>query len=345
MQIGGTDTELRREVRGPANMIRIPLDRMNRIATLAILPLMALAVVLASRVAGKTVTAPLPHEGLLVVAQLRGDALMTFDLAHGGASKTLALAGPPHELAEAGGRLYATLEVGDAVVEVEPGVPAVLRTLPMDGWPHGLAIDGQWLLVSVDKANELARIERSSMTEVSTRSTGATPHVVAVADGTAYVADAGDNTVRSIAPDGSQKTTTTGSQPEAIALAGGYVVTGNASGGTLTVVRRDTFQVARTIAVGPEPVRVVTLDAQRVLVAMNTSSRVLQVNVATGAIERSIPTLGHPDGICLSPSREYVAIASNAGGAVQFFRLADWAPAGTLAAGDGPGSCIWMAAP
>ena len=341
-------------------MIRLPLHRVNRIASLAILPLMAIAVVLGSRAIGSkaTPTVPTPHEGLLIVAQLKGEALTTFDLGGAGERKQLALAGPPHELALVDGRLYATLEHANEVDEIEPAIPAVLRSLPLGDWPHGLAVDGQDLLVTLDQGRALVTVDRATMTERSSVPTGDTPHTVAFADGTAYVTDSRDNDVRAIAAaahtDGesstystgeASRTLPTGALPEAITVFGPYVITADADGGTLTVVDRASFRVVRTIKTGGRPVRVVPLDSQRVLVAMNTSSRVLVVNVDTGKIERTVATNGHPDGICISPSGDYVAVASNEAGTAQIFRLSDWAPAGLLDAGDGPGSCAWILSP
>ncbi|MGH2634509.1 MAG: hypothetical protein ACRDG3_13985 [Tepidiformaceae bacterium] len=326
-------------------MIRLPIQRVNRIATLAILPLMAIAVVIGSRAVRNngTGSVPTPHEGLLIVAQLKGEALTTFDLQGTGEAKQLALAGPPHELAVVDGRLYATLEHADELDEIDPDVPAVMRTLPLDNWPHGLAVDGDKLLVTLDKGRTLATIDRATMTDKSSVATGDTPHTVAFAGGTAYVTDSRDNDLRAFAPDGSFKTVPTGALPEAVTIFGKFVITGDADGGTLTVVDRSTFRVVRTIQTGGRPVRVVPLDSDRVLVAMNTSSSILVVNVSTGKIEKSIATNGHPDGICISPSGDYVAVASNEAGTVQIFRLSNWAPAGTLNAGDGLGSCIWIA--
>jgi hypothetical protein len=59
-------------------------------------------------------------------------------------------------------------------------------------------------------------------------------------------------------------------------------------------------------------------------------------------VERRISVLGHLDGLCLSPSGAYVAVSSNEAGQVQIFRRSDWALAGTVDAGDGPGACTWL---
>jgi DNA-binding beta-propeller fold protein YncE len=120
-------------------------------------------------------------------------------------------------------------------------------------------------------------------------------------------------------------------------------VTADADSGTLTVVRRDSFQPVRTIRVGGHPVRVASLDESRVAVTLNETARAVVVDVESGTTVKSVAVLGHPDGICVSPSGGYVAIVSNEENAVQIFRRSDWALAATLDAGAGPGSCSWLA--
>ena len=55
-------------------------------------------------------------------------------------------------------------------------------------------------------------------------------------------------------------------------------------------------------------------------------------------------TLDRPDGLCIDPSGEYLAVTSNAMDAAVVFQLKDWRIAITVATGDGPGSCLWLPA-
>lgn len=319
----------------------IPYRRLNRIATIAILPIMIVTIVVVSRSVGDAgpAHAPMPVEGTLVVANLRDESLAFIPLRDPGGARTLQLPGPPHELAIAEGRLYITLGRGGAVVEVDPAAPGVLRSLRLDGEPHGLAVDGVSLLVSLDKAASLVTVDRAAMAEVTRTSSGPTPHMVVAAGGDIYLAAAGADRLDAPRTGWSAPT---GAGPEGLAVAGPYVVTANATGGTLTVVRRDGTGAA-TFPVGVQPVRVVPLDEQRVVVSLEAAGKVAVVNLATHRIERTVAVGGRPDGICISPSRSYVAVVSNATASVTVFRLADWAVAGTVRTGEGPGSCLWLA--
>ncbi|MEO9254586.1 MAG: hypothetical protein ABI305_03535, partial [Tepidiformaceae bacterium] len=129
----------------------IPIHRLNKFASLSIIPLMALAIVVGSRAVAKSVpNAPMPNEGLLVIAQLRGEALTTYDFANHTGPAQLTLPGPPHEFAYAGGRLYLSLGRGNQLLELAPGVPAVLRSLVLEGEPNGLALSGDSLVATLD---------------------------------------------------------------------------------------------------------------------------------------------------------------------------------------------------
>jgi hypothetical protein len=67
------------------------------------------------------------------------------------------------------------------------------------------------------------------------------------------------------------------------------------------------------------------------------------VDVDRLKVDRIVKTLPFPDGVCPSPSGAFVGVASNAGGAVQVFRVSDWRLVTTLEAGEGAGSCLWLA--
>lgn len=306
---------------------------------------MALAIVIGARAVGRASKAPMPREGLLVVAQLRAESITTYDLQNGSGVRQLGLPGPPHEFAYAAGRLYLTLGRGNALLELEPALPGILRLLPLDGEPNGLAVAGDRLLVTLDKADALVTIDRATLVETGRLSTGQTPHNVAIAGDTAYITDSRDNRLRALplVEPSQPLTTATGALPESVTIAGEFVVTADAEGGAITIVRRDGFQSVGSMVLGGHPVRVVTLDDTHVLVALNASAQVAVVDVARHHVERKVGVLGHPDGMCISPSAAYVAVVSNADDAVQIFRRSDWVLAGTLQSGDGPGACAWLA--
>ncbi len=320
-------------------MLRLSTRQLNRLASLAIIPLMALAIVVGSRFASSAARVDPPRHGTLVVANLRAESLTFFDIEHGG-RRDLAVPGPPHELVSAGSRLYATLGRAGALLEIEPRAPGILRTLRLDGEPHGLALDGSGnLLVTLDKGDALLVIDRAALTETSRQTTGETPHTVAFADGVAYVTASRDGLLQAF-PGPAQ--TATGAMPESVAVTGQFIVTADADAGTLSVLDRASLSRIRSIAVGGHPVRLVILDETHALATLNGAARLVLVDVSTGKVDRRIETLGHPDGICLSPSRDYVAVVSNESDAVQVYRRSDWALAVTLQTADGPGSCLWL---
>lgn len=315
------------------------LDQLNRAASLALLPLMALAILWATRVSQPAARVAMPREGTIVVADLRGESLVFVQPGAPALPRVLALDGPPHELVAAGGRIYATLGRGNALVEVEPRAPGILRTLALAGEPHGLAAVDDRLLVTLDAADALVTLDRVSLTETVRQPTGPTPHSVAAAGGEAYVTDSRADTVHLA---GGAAAAPTGALPESVAIAGEHVVSADAEAGAVSVFRRGTLELVARITTGGRPVRVVPLDATRVAVALNAGAAVAVVDLARGGVVKVVPTLPMPDGICISPSGEFAAVVANAARGVEVFRLRDWKSAGVIPAGQGPGACLWL---
>ncbi|MBA4180985.1 MAG: hypothetical protein C0506_10395 [Anaerolinea sp.] len=321
-------------------MFAIPLHRMNKIASAAILPMMVLAIVMSSRLLAKEAAPAMPAEGTLVVANLRAQSLTVRDMSTGEV-RELALPGPPHEVAVAGGRVYVTLGRADAVAEVDVGGPSVTRLLSLEGTPHGLAIAGDTLFVTLESTGRLARVDRASFAPGGSEATGDTPHAVAVAGPDIFVTDSRDGRLRQL-PSG--VTLQTGAMPESVVAVGAFVVTADNLAGTLTVFTAEPFARVGQMALGGGPVRVIGLDERRVLVALSAGGELAVVDLGARKVERRVKVAGRPDGLCLSPDGEFVAVASNATAAVQVFRVKDWRLAGTMAAGDGPGACAWLPA-
>ncbi|MCC6382396.1 MAG: hypothetical protein IT304_07790 [Dehalococcoidia bacterium] len=319
-----------------------PVGRLNRVAMLAILPVMALTVGLAAGALGHTGRAPAPATGRLVVANLRTETLAVHRLGEGSPPSLLALPGPPHELAFAGGRLYATLGRANTVVEVEPGAPGILRLLRLDGAPHGLAVaaDGS-VLVGLDIADLLVTVDRASFAEVARAPTGSIPHAVAAAGGETYVAGAGDGSLRLLGYP-SPAAAGTGALPESVAVVGAYVVTADAGSGSVSVFARRTLAPLGRLVVGGHPVRVLALDDSRAAVALNDAATVAVVDVSRLRVVRRLVVDPHPDGLCLSPDGRSLAVVSNETGATQVFEVVSWRRTGNLAGEAGGGACAWL---
>jgi DNA-binding beta-propeller fold protein YncE len=321
-------------------LANVPLTRINRFAGIAILPMMVLAIVVFSRFSTpEKYSAKPPTEGRLVVANLRSESLTLIDV-RDGAQRELALPGPPHELVEVGGRLYVTLGRGNSLVEIDLMGFAILRTLHLDGEPHGLAAYGDNLIVTLDKGNEAVVVDRATMTELRRYPTGDTPHVVALSAYSVLVTDSRQDQLRELLP--AARTVATGAQPEGLAIAGEWAITANSLDGSVTVARAADLSSPRTVRVGGQPVRVVALDATHALVAVQGADRVLELELPSGKVSRSIKVGSHPDGLCLTSDGHYLAVAGNGGGQVQLFGTDGWKSAGSYSLADGLGSCAWL---
>lgn len=313
---------------------------MNRIASLAILPMMTLAIVVFSRFAeSDTSNADPPGSGILVVANLRTESLSFIDL-ETGAVRELLVPGPPHEMVLSGGRLYVTLGRGNRFVEIDPDSGAILRVLELEGEPHGLAAWGTNLVVTLDKGNAAVVIDRATLTELRRYPTGNTPHVVAVSDDAILVTDSREDAIRQLEPE--SRTARTGRQPEGIAVTGGYAVTADAASGTFTIARAADLSGATTMAIGAGPVRVAAFEAARVLVSLQGQAEVALVDLAAPRVERRMKTAARPDGLCVSPDRKYFSVVSNAGGVAEIFAAEDWKRSLRLNLKAGLGACLWL---
>ncbi|MCK9518899.1 MAG: hypothetical protein M0R74_07750 [Dehalococcoidia bacterium] len=323
----------------------LSLGRVNRFASLAILPLMALAIAFAWRVRVDDADLLRPREGLLVVANLRAESLSFVDLsAEQPAVRTLSVPGPPHELATLNQRLYVTLGRGDRLLEVDPRAPGLLRERRYDGAnPHGLFAEPGRILVTLDAHGAIEQLNPHSLNLERAWPTGNTPHAVVAAGDELYITDSRDGKLRSLT--GSTLIVDTSALPESVAIVGDLVVTADADGRALSVFRRVTLEPVARIPLEGSPVRVIPLDEARVLVALVDTSEVALVNLHGGQIERRIPVSDRPDGLCLSPSGDYLAVVSNAGNRVDLFHASDWKQAGSIVTPRGPGACLWLGSP
>lgn len=317
----------------------------NRLAVMGILPMMVLSILAGRTSGGASSSEPpeLPREGTLVIANLRSEALTIHDLGGNGEPHTLALQGAPHELVATADRVYATIPPEETIVEIDPKAPGVLRSMAAGPMVHGLALeDSDTLVATVDGAKSVLTIDRTTLTTTSTNATGDTPHTVAVLDGAYYITDSRDGALRRI--DTATRATTTvsaGVLPESVTIAGERIAIADAASGQISWFSPDLELLGR-ITVGGTPVRVITLDEERIIVSLNSDTHIAVLNLRTGEIERRIKVAGHPDGLCLSPYGRFLAIASNQYDSVSVFRTTDWKLMVTLEAGDGPGSCVWL---
>lgn len=317
----------------------LSLATMNRLAGVAILPIMLLAILVFSRAAQTEKELDLPTGGTVVVANLRAESLTFHNLANARIT-TLALPGPPHELLALNGRLYVTLGRANLVAEVDPAGPGILRLLQLPGEPHGIAEREGNLLVTLDKANAVVTIDLATFSETSRELTGETPHAVAVSPHGTFVVDSRDGNVRRLGTP--PLTAPAGQLPESVAIAGDRLVTAGNVSGTLSVFAAATLDHLGSVPVGAGPVRVATLTNHRVAVTTQGTPRLVIVDVSRLRVEEQVEVPARPDGICLSPDGQYLGVASNAEASVRVFATESWRGAGSIPAGEGPGACLWL---
>ena len=316
--------------------------RFNRFASLAVLPVMLLAILAFSRQAQRGAVPPPPAEGTLVVASLRSDLLELRSLSDG-TSRTLALPAAPHELVEAGGRLYATLPRAGLLAEIDYHAPGLLRLVQLQGQPHGIAFDpGQGVLyITLDTADSVVAYDAASLSEIGRWPTGAAPHVVALADGVPHVAAARDDRLEAVRPSGGVAVPV-GRLPEAVAALPALVAAASYVDGTLHLVRPLSLEPIADIPLGGGPVRILPLDARTLAVALQEAGQVAIVDVERRAVLRRLEVPARPDGLCRSPSGAYLAVVSNAESRITVFETASWRVAARYSVAEGPGACLWL---
>lgn len=289
----------------------------------------ALALLAAVFLAPRPVAAVSPPALSLVVADLRGHALLVVDTSTGGARR-IPLPGGPHELETLpDGRLVVSLEQYGSLALVDPASGAV-EAIPVGGIPHGLAVDGDTLYVTDRSTDAIRRFTVGSWAERAPITARAMPHIVAARQGGGLiVANAADDTLTL-----GDRALPVSAVPESVALgAGGVVATAGSVGGTLHLFDAAGASIAEW-AVGGRPVRLQYDPHGRVLaVALSAQSA---VGILQDDRWRRIMVGGVPDGLAFSPDGRWLYVGDMHGGAVsvidvQRSRLVQRVPAGQSA--------------
>ncbi|MBT5774093.1 MAG: YncE family protein [Dehalococcoidia bacterium] len=233
------------------------------------------------------------HE--IVVADLRGHAVLLIDAGTGDAVKRIAVGGGPHELlALPDGRIVASLEQAGVLALID--FDGVVEAIEVGGTPHGLALDGETLLVTDRATNELRRFALVDWQELAPIKTGDWPHAVAVLpDGRLAIAEAGSSmlTVGEISLEVSEL-------PETVAIdpTGGRIATAGAVGGVLHVFDSEGGLLFE-VTLGGRPVRVLfSPDGGTIAVALSAAHEVALVQLDGGV--RRVAVSGVPDGLAFS---------------------------------------------
>jgi len=243
------------------------------------------------------VRATAPDEHQLVVADLRGQALLVLDGVTGDAVKRIPLPGGPHELLLLpDGRVLASLEQTGELVLTELDT-ATVEVIEVGGTPHGLALDGDVLLLTDRATNELRRFNLGTWDELDALQTGEWPHAVQVLpDRRPVVVAAADSTLR-IGP----KVIDVSELPETVAIdsTGTRIATAGAVGGVLHAFDSDGGLLFEA-TLGGRPVRVLfSPDDRTIAVALSAAHEVALVDLQ-GGVSR-VAVSGVPDGLGFTP--------------------------------------------
>lgn len=280
----------------------------------------------------------------LLVADLRGHALLIVDPTRPDDARRIALPGGPHELLRLpDGRVAVSLEQSGsiALVDLDTGM---VETLVTGGLPHGLAVqhtsDVDWLVVTDRERGALRRFAigatPSTWREVESIRAPGWPHaVVARADGAVAVARASDAV---LTVDG--RDIPVSALPETVALSpdGAHLATAGAVGGEVHVFGWDgSAEVG--VQVGGRPVRTVfSPDGSLVAAALSAASGVALVDRAGGV--RAVTVAGTPDGLAFSADGARLYVADMAGGHVTVVEVATQRVLAVLSVGRSAGSLM-----
>jgi predicted alpha-1,2-mannosidase len=172
--------------------------------------------------------------------------------------------------------------------------------------PERLAIspDGKDLWVANQGSGTASEIDTASRAVVRQVAVGAQPFGVAVgAGGTAYIGNAGGNSVSVIDATGVTATIALGSSPAGISLSpdGSRLYVTAASGGVLPI-NTATNAVSPLIATGAGPYAAAfTSDGATAWIVDSGSNDVRPITVATGAVGPAVTVGTVPDGVALTP--------------------------------------------
>lgn len=292
-----------------------------------------LLLVVAARSPGSSSAASPPD--LLVVADLRGQALIVVDLAVPKAARRIPVPGGPHELLSLpDGRVVVSLEQSGALAFVHLATGEVEHR-EIGGRPHGLALQPDGVLLVTDRDAEAVRRFglRGGEELVPLRAEG-WPHAVALGPaGEVIVALASADAVqvdslRLAAPD----------LAETVAVApDGRIATAGALDGVVVVYDR-AGRVLERYQVGGRPVRVM-FDAggDRLAVALSAAGAVAVIE--DGRV-RVAPVAGVPDGLAFSPDGQWLYASDVYGGAVSVVDLGTVEVAAVIAVGAGTGAIL-----
>ena len=271
----------------------------------------------------------------VVVADLRGQAVLVVDARTGDVVTRIAVPGGPHELLELpDGRIAASLEQAGLLALID--LDGVVETVEIGGTPHGLALDGETLLVTDRATNEIRRFALLDWLELAPIKSGDWPHAVAMLpDGRLAIAEAGSSTltVGGISLEVSEL-------PETVAIdsTGTRIATAGAVGGVLHVFDSKGGLVFE-VTLGGRPVRALfSPDGGTIAVALSAAHEVALVDLDDGV--RRVAVSGVPDGLAFSSDGGWLYASDVYQGALTAIDVEAGAAVATFAVGESSGALL-----
>ena len=272
---------------------------------------------------------------LLVVADLRGQALVVVDPAAPEAARRIPVPGGPHELLRLpDGRVVASLEQSGALAFVDLATGEVERR-EIGGRPHGLVLQPDGILLVTDRdAEAVRRFVLQGGEELAPLRAEGWPHAVALGP-------AGEVVVALARADAVQIDTLRLAAPhlsETVAIApDGRIATAGALDGVVVVFDRDGHVLER-YQVGGRPVRVMfDASGDRLAVALSAAGAVAVIE--DGWVQIAL-VAGVPDGLAFSPDGRWLYASDVYGGAVSVVDLDTVEVAAVIEVGAGTGAIL-----
>lgn len=316
------------------------------LAALGALALIAsLLIALPSLPPRSSAAAPLPLAGRLVIADLRGQALVVLDTTSG-IVRRVPLPGGPHEFVRLeDGRFVISLEQSSrlAVVDLDRE-PARVESVELGGLPHGLALDRNVLFVTDRSRDELRRLDVTAPAvahwrELAPIATGSWPHAVAaLPDGELAIAAARDSTLRI-----GSHVLSVSELPETVAVAAvsGEIATAGALGGVLQVF--DAAGRQRWSAhLGGRPVRVLFAPDGATVAASLSAAHSIALVGADG-VRRLVVVGGAPDGLVFDATGQLLFVGDLALGRVSVVDVASGTVRHRFDVGESAGAVMLIA--
>jgi YVTN family beta-propeller protein len=261
---------------------------------------------------GSPIAPPGVDESKLPPADKGADGIGIVDLTSLKLVKVLRGVSDPEQLAVSadGKRLYiASEDTGQAIV-ADAADGRVIAKLTVGGEPEGVTLspDGRHVYVSSEEDHHVAVIDTAGNRIVATLNVGLRPRFTEFSDDGALAFVSGEND------------------------------------GTITVIDARALKVLRTIKLQGALTRpvgmVVAHDGKRLYTVTGRGKTLLELDIATGKVLRSVEVGPRPWGVSLSPSGDVLYTANGSSNDVTVISTADLRVLGRIPVGDSPWGAI-----